>query len=150
MSTLFGRPLWHSPPKLISYSLDGQDANKQIFDIYSFSHVSSGIIIFFVLQFFRVKFTLGLCLTIIVCLLFELFENNTFFIQKYKKTYSKYAGDSIANIIGDLICGIIGFIFAFKYYRLSIVYIILVEILLYRYKASALQMSICRLVPVCN
>jgi hypothetical protein len=150
MSTLFGRPLWYSPPKLISYSLDGEDANKQIFDIYSFSHVSNGIIICFVLRFFHVKFTLGLCLTIIMCVLFELFENNTYFIQKYKKTYSKYDGDSIANIIGDLICGIIGFVFAFKYHRLSIVYIILVEILLYPYNASALKMSICRLVPVCN
>ena len=150
MSTLFGRPLWHSPPKLISYSLDGEDANKQIFDIYSFSHVSSGIIIFFVLRFFRVKFTLGLFLTIIICLFFELVENNPYFIQKFAKKYSKYDGDSIANIIGDTICGIIGFIFAFNYYRLSIVYIILVEILLYPYYASILQMIICRLVPVCN
>ena len=52
--------------------------------------------------------------------------------------------------VKSFIAGIIGFIFAFKYYRLSIIYIILVEILLYHYKASMLQMSICRLVPVCN
>ena len=150
MLTLFGRPLWHSQPNLISFSLDGGDASKQIFDIYSFCHISSGIMLFFVFRFLHVKFALGLCLTIIVCILFEIFENNTHFINKYKKKYSKYDGDSIANIIGDIICGILGYIFAFQYSRLSIVYLILVEILLYPYKASALQLSVCSLGPVCN
>ncbi len=143
MSTLFGRPLWHSPPKLISFSLDGEDANRQIFDIYSFCHISSGIILFFIFRFLRVKFAVGLYLTIIICVLFEIFENNTYLINKYKKKYSKYDGDSIANIVGDTICGILGYLFAFQYSRLSIVYLILVEILLYPYKASGLQLSVC-------
>lgn len=142
---MFGRPFWHNPPKLISYALDGDDANKQIFDIYSFSHVIHGILLFFILQALNIQPLMGLYITIVVEILWEIFENTEYIINKYRKTYKLYDGDSIVNMIGDIICTIIGYILAYKYPLASIVYTILVEIVLYPYKASLLQLSILQL-----
>ena len=142
MTTLFGRPLWNNPPKLISFELDGGDSSRQIFDIYSFSHATHGILFFFIFQYFKIRPILGLFLAIILEFLWEIFENTDYIIKKYRKTYEKYEGDSIANIIGDIIFTIMGYIFALNYSKIAIIYLILSEIVLIPYKANFLHLSI--------
>ena len=39
---------------------------------------------------------------IIIVFIFEIIENTEFVIKKFRKTYRRYKGDSIANIIGDI------------------------------------------------
>ena len=104
---------------------------------------------FFVFRFLRVKLAPGLGLTILILLLFEIFENSQWIIREYRKKYSQYEGDSIANIVGDLFSSVLGYLAAFQHPRLSILYVILVEIVLYAYKASCLQLTVCTLFPVC-
>jgi hypothetical protein len=145
MITIFGRPLWYTPPKLISYSFDGLDADKQIFDIYSFSHVTHGILFYFILRALGIQSLMGLYITIILEILWEIIENTEFIINKYRKTHKLYEGDSIVNMVGDIICTIIGYILAYTYPFVSILYTILIEIVLYPYKASLLQLSIIQL-----
>ena len=149
MITLFGRPVWYDPPKLLSLSLDGDDTSQQVFDIYSFSHVTHGILFYFILRAFHVRPLTGLYLSILFSVVFEIFENTDFIIQKYRKTYAAYKGDSIMNSVGDVFCVVVGYIFSQKYPFVSILFVLLTEIVLYSYKASLLQTSVCSLVPLC-
>ena len=145
MITILGRPLWHSPPKLISYTLDGGDTSQQVFDIYSFSHITHGILFFFILRSLHIQPLMGLYITIIVETLWEIIENTDYIINTYRKTYKLYEGDSVVNMIGDVIFTIIGYILAYRYPVIAIIYTVLLEIVLYPYKASLLQLSVLRL-----
>jgi len=142
MKTLFGRPIWHNPPKLISFALEGEDSSKQMFDIYSFSHATHGILFFFLFQYLNIKPIPGLYLAIFFEFLWEIFENTEYIIKKYRKTYKQYEGDSIVNIIGDIIFTVLGYILASKNPKISIIYLILSEMLLIPYKANFLYLSI--------
>ena len=140
MIKILGRPLWYNPPKLISFSLNGKDESKQLLDIYSFGHVQSGIIIYFLFKkLFNMSFKNAFIYTILFSILFEIFENSKTVIKQYKKTYSKYTGDSIVNIIGDICCNILGFLFAYKYPKLALTYLILAQIILSPFKAGIIN-----------
>ena len=88
---------------------------------------------------------MGLCITIIVETLWEIIENTDYIINTYRKTYKLYEGDSVVNMIGDVIFTIIGYILAYRYPVIAIIYTVLLEIVLYPYKASLLQLSVLRL-----
>ena len=71
MITILGKPLWYDPPKLISFSLNGGDESQQIFDIYSFSHVQGGIILYFLLsKFLQMSFKTAFIYSIIIIITF--------------------------------------------------------------------------------
>ena len=118
------------------------DSSKELIDIYSFSHISHGILFYFIFQYFEINFLKGLYLTIILEILWEIVENTDYIIKKYRKKYENYDGDSNLNIFGDIICTMIGYILAHKIPYLSIVFLIISEILLIPYKANFLQLSI--------
>ena len=74
--------------------------------------------------------------------LFEILENTQWFIEKYRleeiKNMGKtdYHGDSFINVVGDIICNVIGILFAkniknnylkFGIFITSIIYITIVE-----------------------
>lgn len=44
---LIGRPLWHNPRKFVNFKLDDKGTSQQILDIYSFSHITHGILLLF-------------------------------------------------------------------------------------------------------
>ena len=118
------------------------DSSKGLIDIYSFSHISHGILFYFIFQYLQFDVLNGLYLTIILEFLWEMFENTDYIIKKYRKKYRDYDGDSIINIIGDIICNIIGYIFAYNLPYVSIIYLVLSELLLIPYKANLLELSI--------
>ena len=70
--------------------------------IYSFSHISHGILFYLVFNYLNVDFLTGLYLTIILEYTWEMFENTEFIICLYRKDYGNYEGDSYINIIGDI------------------------------------------------
>ncbi len=142
MKTFLGRPIWYNPPKIISYKLDGDDSNKQLLDIYSFSHITHGILLYFLLKHLEINPINGLFITILLEIIWEIFENTEYIIKQYRKTYKLYDGDSIVNMIGDVLLTIIGYYLAFCYPKMSILYVIIMEIVLLPYKASLLQLSI--------
>ena len=118
------------------------DSSKELIDIYTFSHISHGILFYFIFQYLQFDFVNGLYLTIILEFLWEMFENTDYIIKKYRKKYRDYDGDSTINIIGDIIGTIIGYIFAYNLPYISIVYLVLSELLLIPYKANLLELSI--------
>ena len=115
--------------------------SKNLFDIYSFSHVSHGILFYLFFKYLKVNFLTGLYLTIILEFLWEMFENTEFIICVYRKDYGNYEGDSYLNITGDIICTIVGYLLAYKTIYVSILFLIISEILLIPYKANFLELS---------
>lgn len=113
-----------------------------LFDIYSFSHVSHGILFYMLFKHIKVKFWTGLYLTIILESLWEMVENTEFIIRLYRNHYPNYEGDSSLNITGDIIATIVGYLFASRTIYGSVLFLIISEILLIPYKASLLQLSI--------
>ena len=124
--------------------------SKNFFDIYSFSHISHGILFYLVFNYLNVDFLTGLYLTIILEFLWEMFENTEFIICLYRKDYGNYEGDSYLNITGDIIATIIGYLLASKTIYGSILFLIISEILLIPYKANFLQLSVGSLLKKTN
>ena len=140
---IFGRPLWHHPKKLINFELDGKGTSQQIFDIYSFSHITHGILFYFLLKYLNYNTINGLYITIILEILWEIFENTPYIINKYrqKKAFKNYKGDSIVNMIGDTIFTILGYYLSYKSEKIAILYMIISEIILMPFKANFLYLS---------
>ena len=141
---LFNIPLWYNPKKIISFQLDSKDTSQQISDIYSLSHITHGILFYFLFKYFNINCITGFILTIIFEIMWEIFENTQYIIKKYrkKKEYKNYDGDSIVNIIGDLIFTIIGYYIGYKSTKISVIYLVLSEIILIPLKANFLHLSI--------
>ena len=64
-----------------------KDYSKNLIDIYSFSHISHGILFYLFFNYLKVDFFIGLYLTIILEFLWEMFENTDYIINKYRKKY---------------------------------------------------------------
>lgn len=126
------------------------DYSKNLFDIYSFSHISHGILFYLFFKYLKFNFLNGLYLTIILELLWEMFENTEFIICLYRKDYGNYEGDSYLNITGDIVATIIGYLLATKTIYGSILFLIISEILLIPYKANFLQLSVGSLLKKTN
>ena len=48
---IMGWRIWGEPKKLIDFELDGKWTNKQVADIYSFSHVTHGILLYILMKY---------------------------------------------------------------------------------------------------
>ena len=140
---IFGRPLWHHPKKLINFELDGKGTSQQIFDIYSFSHITHGILFYFLLKYLNYNTINGLYITIILEILWEIFENTPYIINKYrqKKAFKNYKGDSVVNMVGDTILTILGYYLCYKSEKFAILYMFFSEIILMPFKANFLYLS---------
>ena len=115
--------------------------SKNFFDIYSFSHISHGILFYLFFNYLKVNFLTGLFFTIILEFLWEMFENTEFIICIYRKGYENYDGDSYINITGDIVFTIMGYLLASKTFYGAILFLIISEILLIPYKANFLELS---------
>ena len=80
---ILSRPIWYDPKKLIDYELDGDATTKQIFDVYSFSHITHGIILYLILK--TLGFNNIIYIVVLIEIIWELFENTPFIINKYSK-----------------------------------------------------------------
>ena len=139
---IFDRPIWHSPKQIIDYDLDGPGTSQQIFDIYSFSHITHGIIFYFILYWLGYRKDLILYIAVIIEILWEVFENTPFIIKKYRNNFPEYKGDSVINIIGDTIFAVIGVYLTYLSPKLALAFMVILEIILYPFKANFLYLSI--------
>ena len=149
---LLGRPIWHEPKRIVDWGLDTPATNKQILDIYSFSHITHGILLFLTFsylqpywpKYFNMNIEKAFLISIIIEFLWELFENSDAVIKKYRSRpeYKNYEGDSIINIIGDIICMMLGYYLCYKNKNLAILYVLITEIVLIPYGANLYYLSI--------
>jgi len=135
---ILNRPVWHSSKQLIDYELEGEGTSQQVVDIYSFSHITHGILFYFILKYFGFNESSIVYLTILKESAWELVENTSFI----KKRYRNYKGDSIVNNIGDIMFTVFGVYFACTTPAGAILYAILSEIILAQYGANFLHLSV--------
>lgn len=142
-SYILKRPLWPCPynsriKHLYIYGKDTKYTSQSLFDIYSFTHISHGMILYYILQFINKYLYLEdkylFLIVLLIEILWEIIENTPYIINKYRKNSivsKNYKGDSIINSIGDILSMIIGYIIAYKQPKLSIFILILNELILY-------------------
>jgi hypothetical protein len=143
INNFLGRPIWHEPINIIDYNLDASGTSKQILDIYSLSHITHGILFYFSFKYLKIPIKRAFILAIILEIIWEIFENTPYIINKYRERpeYINYQGDSIVNMIGDLLSMIVGFYLSFKNQNMAIMYLVITELLLIPYGANFLYLS---------
>ena len=126
--------------------------NSQHFaDPYSFTHVLHGVLLCGLLAWagFRLPWAWRFFLAVLLEAGWEMFENSAFVIQRYREATLAlgYAGDSIANSMGDLVFCAIGFIIA-RHLGLwrSVVFFILTECVLLLWIHDNLTLNVVMLV----
>jgi hypothetical protein len=103
--------------KFLDFSRNAAEDSQHILDYYSFTHITHGLIFYFVIWLVgrgRIPFLWGLLLATVIEGGWELFENSQYIITKYQGTgiSEHYNGDSIINAVGDIVVMTVGFVIA--------------------------------------
>ena len=155
-SKIYGKPIWSCPyneerlKNLYIPESDGKYTSQSLFDIYSFTHISHGILLFYILRYIYKKknekmIYISIIYAIILEFIWEIIENLPITIERYRKTNKlarDYEGDSIINSIGDILSMIIGFIIAWYYPDYGYSLFIANELVLYYFIKDNLVMNI--------
>lgn len=96
----------------------GRENSQQLFDPYTFTHVSHGIVIYALVWLIARKLPPGVRLLLGVALeaSWEAYENTDAVIERYRAATMAlgYYGDSIFNSVGDILACVVGYIAAAK------------------------------------
>lgn len=138
------RPLWlcsdekdKSSRLTKIYSKEKHLQSMGVLDIWSITHITHGVLIYALLLFLnKNKRSVSLLYwTILIEIIWEIFENSAFIINKYRRSrtmYRDYSGDSIANMISDTLFALLGVIIVWNLpVNMMLVVFILLEILSY-------------------
>ncbi len=144
-----GRVWWCVVGDLSPWSSDIWTAHnsQHLLDPYSFTHILHGVLEFWLITliFRRVPLGWRLFISFTVACSWELAENSTYIIERYRaETISlSYFGDSIINSIADILCCTGGFILARKlrFWR-SLVFFLATEALLIVWIRDSLLINI--------
>jgi hypothetical protein len=103
--------------KLWQGEVNSSENSQHISDWYTFSHIIHGFVFYYFFRLIsRKKWSTGLCLTlaIIVEAAWEVLENSSFIINRYRETTISldYYGDSILNSVFDMVFAVVGFFMA--------------------------------------
>ena len=140
---IYDKPIWPCPYNenrlkyLYIKEASGKYTSQSLFDIYSFTHISHGILLFYILYYLNnyKKYKYMIFIALIYETLWEIVENSPYVINKYRKnsTLSRdYHGDSIINSIGDILSMSIGFYIAWFFPKYGFIIFLINEIVLYK------------------
>tara|TARA_B100000745_G_C19938071_1_gene316151 strand:+ start:176 stop:553 length:378 start_codon:yes stop_codon:yes gene_type:complete len=118
-------------------------SSQELFDIYSWSHITHGILFYHFFSYFKFPIQQIIILSIVSEIIWEYIENTDYIIEKYRShNFRNYKGDSNINIFGDILFSIIGIYLSYSSKSFSIFIMIFLEIILSKYKANFLYLSI--------
>jgi hypothetical protein len=148
-----GRPWWCGcgEPWLWAGDVKSRHNSQHLFDPYSISHISHGLIFYGLAAWAlpRLTFPQRLCVATLAEIGWELLENTQFIIERFRATNiaQGYEGDSIANVLGDTVAAVAGVFFARRFsVKASIALFIVTELLLLVWIRDGLTLSIIMLV----
>jgi len=94
----------------------GAHTSQHLLDPYSFTHLLHGLLFYwgFAWAFPRLAITWRFTLAIILEACWELLENSSFVIERYRAATAAvgYQGDTIGNSLGDFLCCAVGLVLA--------------------------------------
>tara|TARA_Y100001970_G_C14105557_1_gene787895 strand:+ start:379 stop:753 length:375 start_codon:yes stop_codon:yes gene_type:complete len=118
-------------------------SSQEFFDIYSWSHITHGILFYHFFSYLKFPTQQIISYSILSEILWEYIENTNYIIKKYRShNFKNYKGDSLINSFGDILFSIIGIYLSYRSSSFSIVIMIILEIILSKYKANFLYLSI--------
>ena len=153
--TLFamGRPVWCTCGSIRLWYGDawGAENSQQLFDPYSFTHVTHGILFFALLRLVAQRVSVPTRAVIAVGLesFWEMTENTNTVIDRYRAATMAlgYYGDSVVNSVGDILSCCVGLALAAVLpTRLTIAIAVLVELILTLVIHDSLLLNIIMLV----
>lgn len=109
-----GRPLTyrHGPVRLWSSDVQSDQNSQQLADPYTFTHVTHGVVLFWLVGLVGRSLPLGTRAILALALecAWEVLENTDLVIQRYRAATASlgYYGDSVLNSIGDVSAAAIG------------------------------------------
>ncbi|HEX4792664.1 MAG TPA: DUF2585 family protein [Humisphaera sp.] len=114
-------------------AMNTPELSQQIADWYSFSHIIHGLAFYAIIRLIsRNRWSLGACLLVAITVeaSWEVIENSSFVINRYRHTMSlDYYGDSILNSMCDILFAIGGFFLAaWLPTRVSIALVVVIEV----------------------
>jgi hypothetical protein len=116
---LLGRPWWCESGPGIWSAAWRRCTSQHLFDPYTLSHVLHGIMFFWMLQPLAQKITMPwrTLTALLLEIAWELLENSPIVIERYRQQTAAlgYTGDSILNILGDIIASVVGIAFAARF-----------------------------------
>ncbi|MGE3278545.1 MAG: DUF2585 family protein [Candidatus Altimarinota bacterium] len=118
---------------LWSGDINSAENSQQIFDPYTFSHITHGLLFFLFFNLFPIPWWKKLLFAVAAESAWEILENTDLVINRYREgTISLgYYGDSILNSVMDTLAMIAGFLFASKYrWWLTVLAILVLEVFL--------------------
>ena len=119
------------------YSKERRLQSMGVLDIFSITHITHGVFIYAILLYLNnnkpsIKL---LYFTILIEIIWEIFENTAFIINKYRRSrtmYRDYSGDSIANMVSDTLFTVIGVALIWNLpYHMGLMVAVFFEILTY-------------------
>lgn len=128
--------------KAISYNIIDHERDITLIDPYSITHISHGIILFLLFNKFNKGDKYNFYYALFIEILWEILENieslysiynenlQNLKVRPIEKRYLKYKGDSIVNILTDIIFMIIGYNFS-QNPNIQIILLIIFETLCY-------------------
>eukprot|EP00092_Neocalanus_flemingeri_P021326 GFUD01023114.1.p1 GENE.GFUD01023114.1~~GFUD01023114.1.p1 ORF type:complete len:170 (-),score=34.74 GFUD01023114.1:11-520(-) len=115
---------WHDGIWWPIYTLDwfSPKVSQHLFDPYSLTHVLHGLIFQLVLA--RIfSFPVGFLICVLIELCWEILENSELIMRRFREnsgTSSEYKGDSVQNILGDLLSCSAGYIIGTAFYTCGV------------------------------
>jgi hypothetical protein len=136
--------LWHG-------IVDSSENSQHLSDWYTLTHVTHGVIFYFLLWllFPRTSVAWRLALAVAVEAGWEVFENTSFVIERYRQSALArgYVGDSVVNSVFDTVATAIGFLLTHALPRWAAVVLVLaLELLLLVGIRDSLVLNIVQLV----
>lgn len=127
------------------------EMSQRFFDPYSFTHILHGVFFYWLLWMVMPRASLSTRAFVAVLLeaAWEVLENSPIIIDRYRAVTISlgYEGDSIVNSIGDIVMMALGFVLAARLsVRLSILFVVFVELVLLAVLRDNLTLNILMLV----
>jgi len=96
----------------------GRENSQQLFDPYTFTHITHGVLIYALVWLLAGKLPLRMRLLLVITLeaSWEVYENTDAVIERYRAATMAlgYYGDSVFNSVGDTLACVVGFFLAAK------------------------------------
>tara|TARA_B100000902_G_scaffold399435_1_gene470280 strand:- start:2319 stop:2930 length:612 start_codon:yes stop_codon:yes gene_type:complete len=150
------RPFWpkyieeddtETDRRVVEPKNEGPNSDRMVFDKWSFTHITHGVIFFCVLTSLNKLLNIKLnvwalfLITLVGEIIWEHIENSKEVVNKLRSGGFTSSGDSIVNSIGDIISCLSGFLLTSISPLLALCYVIVSEILLYPRSLSGLLIN---------